>query len=287
MHTAAGTGQTGCSPACLRHRPARTSMDPTPPLLPHTAVRRCGRWPSPWWWATACCASWRCWPRWAWGERGGGEARVVSASATLHTRHAPTHPPLGPAPQVGVLLSMPADSPARFRRRGHVLTAVEHVCAAYRLLPPTPLWYSFLGAAPVAGLLRTGLSGGAVKRRAAAACGAGWPALLLRCCRARLPLLPAHLITRSPCPPILRPPRRRVLAGQGAADGGARGAGGAGGAAGGAARLLRQRSQRGGGAGGGQPVPHLPGARRALRRQGVHRQVVPLQPGLLQRRRRS
>lgn len=61
--------------------------------------------------------------------------------------------------KVVVLLAMPADSPARLRRRGHVLTAVEYCGALYRLLPPAPLWYHFFCVAAPGSMLQTGLSG--------------------------------------------------------------------------------------------------------------------------------
>lgn len=62
--------------------------------------------------------------------------------------------------KVAILLVVPADSTARVRQRGHLLTAAEFVSQLYRMLPPAPLWYSFYAAqAEVPALLRTGLSG--------------------------------------------------------------------------------------------------------------------------------
>lgn len=61
--------------------------------------------------------------------------------------------------KVVVLLAVAVDSPARFRRRGHMLTVVEYCCAVYRMLPPAPLWYHFFSRAAVGGILQTGLSG--------------------------------------------------------------------------------------------------------------------------------
>jgi hypothetical protein len=58
-----------------------------------------------------------------------------------------------------VLLAVPADSPARFRRRGHILTAVEYCLAVYRHLPPAPLWYLYFSGAAVGSILSTGISG--------------------------------------------------------------------------------------------------------------------------------
>lgn len=61
--------------------------------------------------------------------------------------------------KVAVLLSVPVDTPARFRRRGQLLTAVEYMASVYRQLPPAPLWYHFFNQAAGTSLLRTGLSG--------------------------------------------------------------------------------------------------------------------------------
>ncbi|KAL4458001.1 hypothetical protein ABPG75_012866 [Micractinium tetrahymenae] len=61
--------------------------------------------------------------------------------------------------KVGVLLVMPVDSTARFRRRGQVFTAVEYSCALYRQLPPAPLWYHFFSSAAGSSFMATGLSG--------------------------------------------------------------------------------------------------------------------------------
>ena len=58
-----------------------------------------------------------------------------------------------------MLLAVPADSPARFRRRGHILTAVEYCLAVYRQLPPAPLWYLYFSGAAVGSILSTGISG--------------------------------------------------------------------------------------------------------------------------------
>lgn len=61
--------------------------------------------------------------------------------------------------KVCVLLAMPVDSSARFRRRGQVFTAVEYSCALYRQLPPAPLWYHFFSSAAGSSFMATGLSG--------------------------------------------------------------------------------------------------------------------------------
>lgn len=64
----------------------------------------------------------------------------------LHPAKASAPQTLLPPPQVCVLLAMPVDSTARFRRRGQVFTAVEYSCALYRQLPPAPLWYHFFSS---------------------------------------------------------------------------------------------------------------------------------------------
>lgn len=61
--------------------------------------------------------------------------------------------------QIGVLLTMPVGSPASFRQRGHMLTAVEYSVAAYRMLPPAPLWFNWFNVAALNSFLGTGLSG--------------------------------------------------------------------------------------------------------------------------------
>lgn len=58
-----------------------------------------------------------------------------------------------------LLAVQPVDSPARLRRRGHLLTAVEHGAGLYRMLPPTPLWVGFYAQASVGSILQTGLAG--------------------------------------------------------------------------------------------------------------------------------
>lgn len=58
-----------------------------------------------------------------------------------------------------LLAVQPVDTPARLRRRGHLLTAVEHGAGLYRMLPPTPLWVGFYSQAAVGSILQTGLAG--------------------------------------------------------------------------------------------------------------------------------
>lgn len=49
-----------------------------------------------------------------------------------------------------MLIASPADTTQRARRRGHVLTAVEHVAGVWRGAVPGPLWVRFFAGGGVA-----------------------------------------------------------------------------------------------------------------------------------------